>query len=79
MGKANPSMIEIFKTNVTERRQANSLIESIHNTFADHKANFDLHDIDNILRVECVTGTIKSASMVEFIKDCGYKAEVLPG
>jgi len=72
-------MVEVFKTNVNERDHANMLIDLIHKTFINYKANFDLHDCDNILRVECRTGLIPPALLIDLLKEFGFQAEVLPG
>lgn len=45
-------MIEVFKTNVQDKHQAEMLLEKIHATFYPCSANFDLEDCDNILRVK---------------------------
>ena len=54
-------VVEVFKTNVNKRRQANRLLDAIHNAFGNHKANFDLDDCDRILRVQCDNGTLISS------------------
>lgn len=69
--------IEVFKTDVTERDHADMLIEQIHRHFAGYKANFDLHDCDNILRIQSATGIIQTAGLISFLKDLGADAEVL--
>ena len=71
-------MVEVFKTNVINQGHANMLIGQIHKNFPDYKANFDLEDCDNILRVKCVNGSIKSSSLINLLIDFGFKAEVLP-
>ena len=71
-------MIEVFKTNVRDRDHANMLIDQIHKTFVDYKANFDLEDCDNILRVKCTTGIIQSSFLINFLKGFGFNAEILP-
>ncbi|MFT3937006.1 MAG: hypothetical protein QM726_25495 [Chitinophagaceae bacterium] len=45
-------MIEVFKTNIQERAQANSLIALLLHHFPGSKINIDLHDCDRVLRVE---------------------------
>ncbi len=35
-------MVEVFKTNVADKDQANILVDQIHKNFTDYKANFDL-------------------------------------
>ena len=71
-------MIEVFKTNVESRDQAKMLIEEIHRNFAGYKANFDLQDCDNILRVKSVAESIEADCLINFLKDFGFEAEVLP-
>ncbi|MFO7826340.1 MAG: hypothetical protein R6V72_20560 [Cyclobacterium sp.] len=71
-------MVEVFKTNVNNPKNAKSLVDIIHGHFPAYKANFDLEDCDNILRVEC-TGTQPDAvCIIEVLERTGYQAEVLP-
>jgi uncharacterized protein YpbB len=72
-------MIEVFKTNVKDRDHANMLVDQIHKTFGDYKANFDLEDCDKILRVKCTTGSVQSISLINLLKGHGFMAEVLCG
>ncbi len=70
-------MVEVFKTNVKTREQAEMLLACIHARFSC-RANFDLQDCDNILRVEyrgeiCIAGTL-----ISILRDLGFYAEVLP-
>jgi hypothetical protein len=71
-------MVEVFKTNVGTQEQANRLIDRIHQTFRDYKANFDLDDCDKILRVERKSGVIHSTIVIQFLRQSGFHAEVLP-
>jgi hypothetical protein len=71
-------MIEVFKTNVTERKIANMLIERIHAIFRHYRANFDLDDCDNILRVKSNKDEVQHASLISLLEEFGYNAEVLP-
>lgn len=72
-------MVEVFKTNVSTRRYANTLLNQIHKAFTSYNANFDLDDCDNILRIQCDEGSIKPKALIMFLKDFGCHAEVLPG
>ncbi len=45
-------MVEVFKTNVRRVSAANKLVDLLVQHFPESKINFDLHDCDNILRVE---------------------------
>lgn len=44
--------IEIFKTNVQQKKEAQMLVQLLAGYFPAHKINFDLSDCDRILRVE---------------------------
>jgi len=71
-------MIEVFKTNITIREEADKIVTSIHLAFAGYKANFDLWDCDNILRIQSSTGEINIDSLLSFLAGLGCIAEVLP-
>jgi hypothetical protein len=45
-------MIEVFKTDVRQAHQADTLISELLQHFPDSKINFDLDDCDRILRIE---------------------------
>jgi hypothetical protein len=70
-------MVEVFKTNVKDRDVANSIIHEIHQTFIGYRANFDLEDCDNILRVKCINGEIQPDFLISFLKEIGCNAEIL--
>lgn len=71
-------MVEVFKTDVQNRSQAEWLLEQIHRIGTNYRANFDLEDCDKILRVKCPTGRIQPSFVIELLKDFGCRAEVLP-
>jgi hypothetical protein len=71
-------MVEVFKTTVSDLTHSEALIKQIENEFIDCKANFDLEDCDNILRVECCSGLVQSSNVIEFLEGLGYSAQVLP-
>jgi hypothetical protein len=56
-------MVEVFKTTVSELTQSERLIKQIEDAFNDYKVNFDLEDCDNILRVECSNGLVRSSNI----------------
>ncbi|ELR68006.1 hypothetical protein C900_01269 [Fulvivirga imtechensis AK7] len=45
-------MIEIFKTNISTKEEADYFAQILNNTLPDYRINFDLEDCDRILRVE---------------------------
>jgi len=71
-------MVEVFKTNVKDQHQADLLVEQIQKVFIGYKANFDLEDCDNILRVKCTSGIIDVLQLINFFRDVGFHAEILP-
>ena len=71
-------MIEIFKTDVGDEGQASILLEQIHKNFPGYRANFDLHDCDNILRIQTFAGPIDDYLLIKFLKELGFSAEMLP-
>ena len=54
------------------------LLAMIHDTFSHFKANFDLNDTDNILRIYSKTGHIEVATLVDLLKRYGVYAELVP-
>jgi hypothetical protein len=71
-------MVEVFKTNVREHHHAKLLVHHIHENFGEYKANFDLDDCDNILRVKSSTGQVEATVLIDLLKELGFDAEVLP-
>ena len=71
-------MVEVFKTNVTDAGHAKTVVDQIHKNFTGYKANFDLQDCDNILRVESKSGMVQSSLLIDLLKDFGFTAEILP-
>ena len=72
-------MIEVFKTNINCPDKALQLVEQIHNNFTGYKANFDLEDCDRILRIVSNNGSIIAKCFIDWLKDYGCNAEILPG
>jgi hypothetical protein len=70
-------MVEVFKTNVKDQRQAFSMVLQLIEKFSSYHANFDLEDCDRILRIECKTETINSSAVISVLKQSGFYAEVL--
>ena len=68
-------MIEIFKTNVENERQAESLLVLLRRHFPSAEINFDLDDCDRILRVKdekfCLFNVIK------ILDDKGFECQTL--
>jgi hypothetical protein len=71
-------MVEVFKTDISERQHANMLVDQIHQSFPDYAANFDLEDCDRILRVKCTSGQVQSHQIIRMLSELGCTAEILP-
>ena len=56
-------MVEVFKTNVTNRTIADEIVQYLNQHLPNAKINFDLTDCDNILRLEgdciCIEQVLK--------------------
>jgi hypothetical protein len=74
-GLERSTMVEVFKTNVQERLQAESLVAVLLQQFPLYRINFDLHDCDKILRVE--GEDIPQHSIIRAIAERGYQCVVL--
>lgn len=70
--------IEVFKTNVEQKLDAERLKRALLDYFPLYRINFDLHDCDKILRVESHNGSIDNERIMEAVGDFGYVIEELP-
>lgn len=68
-------MVEVFKTNVQQPEVAVQLTSYIRASVTVERVNFDLHDCDNILRVEGEEFT--AGQIIAAVTANGYKAELL--
>jgi hypothetical protein len=71
-------MIEIFRTNVTGRNQAEIILNKIHSAFPGYIANFDLDDCDHVLRVDSQTSMLCNVTIIQLLQRLGFEADVLP-
>ena len=69
-------MIEVFKTNITNKDQALIVEKTIHGILPDCIVNFDLEDCDKILRM-MRDGNIDPSPIISLLDGLGFKAEVL--
>lgn len=68
-------LVEVFKTNIQNNRQATAILKKLGLLFPRCRINFDLTDCDKILRVE---GRITSPDkIIEVVTTDGYTCEVL--
>ncbi len=72
------AIIEVYRTNVQSSMQVKQLVNALHRQFPWYTANFDLHDCDNILRIESSAMQIEDEGIISFMKTYGFTAEPLP-
>lgn len=68
-------MIEIFKTNVENEKQAASLLALLHQHFPSTEISFDLDDCDSILRVK--GEKFCSLNIIQILADKDFECQVL--
>lgn len=68
-------MVEVFKTDVQRPETAQQLSMYILSLFPGNRVNFDLHDCDNILRIE--GDNFSALQIIAAINARGYQAELL--
>jgi hypothetical protein len=67
--------IEVFRTTISTKQEANKILKKIHALFPDTKATLDLTDCDRVLRIE---GEVFSISeIVKVVSEAGFICEVL--
>lgn len=69
-------IVEVFKTNVETREQAEQLVRLIRKNFPEYGINFDLEDCDRILRVKSPV-RIQESSLITILLQQGFQAAVL--
>lgn len=69
-------MVEVFKTDVPAIEESHLVIESLLQQCSDSEINFDLEDIDKILRVSATV--VDSDLIIAILHKLGYCCEVLP-
>lgn len=68
-------MVQIFKTDITNKKEAKLLAIILSNQNANYNINFDLDDCDNILRIEHTT--IENQQIINCLVQLGYSCEPL--
>lgn len=69
--------IEIFKTNITGKRNALYLIGEMNAIFPNHKISIDLTDRDKVLRVENSKGNVKAKEIIKLLERRNFRCEVM--
>lgn len=70
-------MVEVYKTDVKNRHQADFLIREIQKKFDSCEINFDLDDCDKVLRIESREADIPSSSIISLLDGYGFRARIL--
>ena len=61
-------MVEIFRTDVKNKRLAAEVVKALQSKFPECDFNFDLDDCDRILRVQS-KGTVECIKVMELVKE----------
>jgi hypothetical protein len=69
-------MIEIFRTNIDGRYNADRMLWRLHKLFPQYRVNFDLDDCDRILRVQS-PGAIEVEPIMSLFSQAGFACSVL--
>jgi len=69
--------VKIFKTNIRNVKDAAEILISLLAIYPLYKINFDLDDIDNILRIEAEQIEIEPDNIIGYMVDLGYCCEEL--
>jgi tRNA G26 N,N-dimethylase Trm1 len=72
---SDDTMVEIFKTNIISKNDAQRMLNLLSDKYPNLKINFDLNDCDKILRIE--GESIEPEKIIELIYTSGYQCEVL--
>ena len=68
-------MVEVFKTNVQQTKQAEELISLLQQKFPESKINFDLDDCDKVLRIE--GNDFVSGNVIQVLIKRGFMCNLL--
>lgn len=74
MNKDAVSKIEVFVTNIQNAFQSEQIKEDILAKYPKLKIDFDLEDIDRVLRIE---GFFNSSEVIEMLTSNNYKCEIM--
>jgi hypothetical protein len=69
------AMIEVFKTNVQGKEQADDLVRELKKHFPASRINIDMHDTDKVLRLEGADFRIEKVQLL--VKQNGFNCSLL--
>lgn len=70
-------MVEVFKTNVGNKRTAKIILEEIGIHQPEYKCNFDLEDCDKVLRIENVSGRVDAQLIFNILEKNNQEGAIL--
>jgi predicted RNA binding protein with dsRBD fold (UPF0201 family) len=70
-------MVEVFKTNIQKKTEAEKVLKALSVQFPGVYVNFDLEDIDNILRVEVNSLVFNTEKLIKTVKESGFEIRIL--
>lgn len=71
-------MVEVFKTNVYNLKEARRLTKSLSKLSRAYMVNFDLEDCDKVLRVEAQNGIkINIDMIITIVKKADFEIELM--
>jgi hypothetical protein len=69
--------VEVFKTNVLNKRAAKVILEEIGFHQPEYKCNFDLEDCDKVLRIENARGKVDATLVFEILEKNNHQGAIL--
>lgn len=75
MMRISRSMVEVFKTNVSNPQQADELIGLLQNLLPGSRINFDLEDCDKVLRIDYES--VDPAHVTGILAGRGFQCSVM--
>jgi hypothetical protein len=68
--------VEIFKTDVQEAARAKRVIAMLGRKHPDYLVNFDIEDVDKILRIESAATQINCVEIESLVADLGVFCKI---
>lgn len=69
--------VEVFKTNVINKRAAKTILEEIGIHQPEYKCNFDLDDCDKVLRIEHTGGNVDNQLIFSILEKNNHEGAIL--
>ena len=70
-------MVEIFKTNVTNKRLANKVLKTLNESLPCHCFNFDMDDCDRILRAQTDGTPVQANKILQLVMEQAVEISLL--